>query len=107
MPIIHNIKKYITWKKKLWPIAYAYYLLCPTLVSYVDIGGAVLSELPLRDIFGVFYNCLSFMISQVYMSAQNMPKKSLHGKCHLYGYEILAFDRQVASLSPTDSVWSL
>ena len=25
----------------------------------------------------------------------------------LYGYGILAFDRQVAGLSPTDGVWSL
>ena len=56
--------------------SYAQYLLYATLVSYVAIVGAVLWQLPFRDIFCGFYNFLSFMSAQAFMNAKtakNIP----------------------------------
>ena len=51
-------------------------------MSFVAKVGAVLQQLPLRDIFGGLHNFLSLMSAQEFMSAQNLPKISLYGNCH-------------------------
>ena len=50
-------------------------------MSFVAKVGAVLRKLPQRDIFGGLHNFLSLMSAQEFMSAQNLPKISLHGNC--------------------------
>ena len=51
-------------------------------MSFVAKVGAVLRQLPLRDIFGGLHNLLSLMSAQEFMSAQNLPKISLYGNFH-------------------------
>ena len=65
-------------------------------MSYGAKVGAVLRQLPLRDIFGGFDNFLSLMSAKELMSAQSLPKISQHTNCHSTALTMATLLTQVA-----------
>ena len=62
-----------------------------------------------RAISSIFSNLCDYFGSLLSAGTRSQPLSHvlLVTRVNLYGYGILAFDRKVAGLSPTDGVWSL
>ena len=66
----------------IWKDSCAHCLCNGTLETFVASTATVLQQLQYRVIFDGYFNFLLFMSAQVFVSANNPPKKTLHGICH-------------------------